>query len=100
MVRIEEELVSETPQKTRKRSRKRLEGEARQALDVVQQADTAPPSPEHPSAPVDKELERRGHRFVRYADDCNIYVRTERAGKRVMSGVKRFIEKTLKLKVI
>lgn len=48
---------------------------------------------------LDKELEHRGHRFVRYADDCNIYVRTERAGKRVMSGVKRFIEKTLKLKV-
>lgn len=48
---------------------------------------------------LDKELERRGHRFVRYADDCNIYVRTERAGKRVMSGVKQFIEKKLKLKV-
>lgn len=48
---------------------------------------------------LDKELERRGHRFVRYADDCNIYVRTERSGKRVMSGVKRFIETKLKLKV-
>jgi RNA-directed DNA polymerase len=48
---------------------------------------------------LDRELERRGHRFVRYADDCNIYVRTERAGKRVMSGVKQFIEKKLKLKV-
>lgn len=48
---------------------------------------------------LDQELERRGHRFVRYADDCNIYVRTERAGERVMSGVKQFIEKKLKLKV-
>jgi RNA-directed DNA polymerase len=48
---------------------------------------------------LDKELELRGHRFVRYADDCNIYVRTKRAGKRVMSGVSEFIEKKLKLKV-
>jgi RNA-directed DNA polymerase len=48
---------------------------------------------------LDKELERRGHRFVRYADDCNIYVRSVRAGERVMSGVRRFLEKKLKLKV-
>ena len=48
---------------------------------------------------LDKELERRGHRFVRYADDCNIYVKTERAGQRVMDGVKRFVEDELKLKV-
>jgi len=48
---------------------------------------------------LDKELERRGHKFVRYADDCNIFVRTERAGQRVMSGISRFIEKKLKLKV-
>lgn len=48
---------------------------------------------------LDKELERRGHRFVRYADDCNIYVRSARAGERVMTGVKQFIEKKLKLKV-
>src|ERR1035438_9224119 len=47
----------------------------------------------------DRELERRGHRFVRYADDCNIYVRSERAGQRVMESVKRFISKKLKLKV-
>ena len=40
---------------------------------------------------LDRELEARGHRFVRYADDCNIYVRSERAGKRVMESVKRFI---------
>ena len=38
---------------------------------------------------VDKELERRGHAFVRYADDCNVYVRSKRAGERVVSGVKR-----------
>jgi RNA-directed DNA polymerase len=44
-------------------------------------------------------LERRGHRFVRYADDCNIYVRSERAGQRVMEGITRFITIELKLKV-
>lgn len=48
---------------------------------------------------LDKELEKRGHRFVRYADDCNIYVRTQRAGERVMESVKEFLEKKLKLKV-
>jgi len=48
---------------------------------------------------LDKELERRGHSFVRYADDCNIYVKTERAGQRVMEGIKRFLTKKLKLKV-
>jgi RNA-directed DNA polymerase len=48
---------------------------------------------------LDKELERRGHRFVRYADDCNIYVRSARAGERVMNSVKQYIEKKLKLKV-
>jgi len=48
---------------------------------------------------LDRELERRGHRFVRYADDCNIYVRTERAGQRVMEGITDFIGKKLKLKV-
>jgi RNA-directed DNA polymerase len=48
---------------------------------------------------LDKELERRGHKFVRYADDCNIYVKTQRAGERVMESVKRFLEKKLKLKV-
>ena len=48
---------------------------------------------------LDRELERRGHRFVRYADDCNIYVRSARAGERVMNSVKQFIEKKLKLKV-
>jgi RNA-directed DNA polymerase len=48
---------------------------------------------------LDKELERRGHRFVRYADDCNIYVKTPKAGKRVMDSITCFIEKELKLKV-
>lgn len=48
---------------------------------------------------LDRELERRGHRFVRYADDCNIYVRSERAGQRVMESITRFITKKLKLKV-
>src|SRR5262245_45705904 len=48
---------------------------------------------------LDRELEHRGLRFVRYADDSNIYVRSERAGQRVMESVKRFITKKLKLKV-
>lgn len=48
---------------------------------------------------LDEELARRGHRFVRYADDCNIYVRSERAGHRVMKSVTRFIERRLRLKV-
>jgi len=48
---------------------------------------------------LDWELERRGHRFVRYADDSNIYVRSERAGHRVMQSVTRFIERRLRLKV-
>ena len=48
---------------------------------------------------LDRELERRGHRFVRYADDSNIYVRSERAGQRVMESVQRFITEKLKLKV-
>ena len=46
-----------------------------------------------------QQLERRGHRFVRYADDSNIYVRSERAGQRVMESVTRFITQKLKLKV-
>jgi RNA-directed DNA polymerase len=48
---------------------------------------------------LDRELERRGHRFVRYADDSNIYVRSRRAGERVMSSIKQFITRQLKLKV-
>ncbi len=47
----------------------------------------------------DRELARRGHRFVRYADDCNIYVRSRRAGHRVMESITGFITHTLKLKV-
>jgi RNA-directed DNA polymerase len=48
---------------------------------------------------LDKELEQRGHAFVRYADDCNIYVRSQRAGQRVMEAVTGFITRRLKLKV-
>lgn len=48
---------------------------------------------------LDRELERRGHRFVRYADDVNIYVRSRRAGERVLASVKGFLEKRLKLRV-
>lgn len=48
---------------------------------------------------LDEELERRGHKFVRYADDCNIYVRSQEAGERVMESVSNFIENKLKLLV-
>src|ERR1700761_792235 len=48
---------------------------------------------------LDKELARRGHRFCRYADDCNIYVRSRRAGERVMASVSRFLTSKLRLKV-
>jgi len=48
---------------------------------------------------LDKELERRGHRFVRYADDCNVYVKSERAGQRVLESIGAFIEKKLRLKL-
>lgn len=48
---------------------------------------------------LDRELDRRGLRFVRYADDCNVYVRSERAGQRVMEGLKAFLTGKLKLKV-
>jgi RNA-directed DNA polymerase len=48
---------------------------------------------------LDKELEKRGHHFVRYADDCNIYVRSQKAGERVMAGIEKFLEKRLKLKI-
>jgi len=48
---------------------------------------------------LDRELEKRGHRFVRYADDCNIYVKSQRAAERVMASVTRYIEKKLRLQV-
>lgn len=48
---------------------------------------------------LDKELEKRGHQFCRYADDCNIYVRTRKSGERVMESIGKFIEERLKLKI-
>jgi RNA-directed DNA polymerase len=48
---------------------------------------------------LDRELEKRGHKFCRYADDCNIYVRSERAGKGVMASIVKFIEQKLKLRI-
>lgn len=48
---------------------------------------------------LDKELEQRGHRFVRYADDCNIYVQSKAAGERVLASLERFLAKRLRLKV-
>ena len=48
---------------------------------------------------LDKELERRGHRFCRYADDCNVYVQSRRAGERVMESLEKFLWERLRLKV-
>lgn len=48
---------------------------------------------------LDKELERRGHSFCRYADDCNIYVKTKRSGERVLKSIASFLDKKLKLKI-
>ena len=48
---------------------------------------------------LDRELERRGHRFARYADDCNIYVRSKRAGERVMASLERFLRDRLRLRI-
>jgi len=48
---------------------------------------------------LDKELEKRGHPFCRYADDCNIYIKSRKAGERVMESITRYIEGVLKLKV-
>lgn len=48
---------------------------------------------------LDKELEKRGHKFCRYADDCNIYVRSQEAGERVMNSIRHFLEKKLRLKL-
>jgi RNA-directed DNA polymerase len=48
---------------------------------------------------LDRELEKRGHRFVRYADDCNIYVRSRRSAERVLASTQKYIEKRLRLKV-
>jgi len=48
---------------------------------------------------LDKELERRGHRFVRYADDCNVYVQSKAAGERVLASLARFLQQKLRLKV-
>jgi RNA-directed DNA polymerase len=48
---------------------------------------------------LDQELEKRGHKFARYADDCNVYVKSERAGQRVMESVRRFITTRLRLRI-
>jgi group II intron reverse transcriptase/maturase len=48
---------------------------------------------------LDWELDKRGHKFVRYADDCNIFVKSERSGKRVMASIVTFLEKRLRLKI-
>src|SRR5437660_9045572 len=48
---------------------------------------------------LDQELEKRGHKFARYADDCNIYVRSERAGHRVMRSMRRLITSKLRLRI-
>ena len=48
---------------------------------------------------LDRELERRGHKFVRYADDCNIYVRSRRSAERVLASTRRYVERKLRLEV-
>ena len=48
---------------------------------------------------LDRELERRGHKFCRYADDCNIYVRSQAAGERVLASVTKYLEEKLQLRV-
>jgi RNA-directed DNA polymerase len=48
---------------------------------------------------LDQELERRGHRFVRYADDCNVYVKSRAAGERVLVSLQRFLSKRLRLRI-
>jgi retron-type reverse transcriptase len=48
---------------------------------------------------LDRKLEERGHRFVRYADDCTIYVKSKRAGERVLENTQRYLEKRMRLKV-
>jgi RNA-directed DNA polymerase len=48
---------------------------------------------------LDQKLEERGHRFVRYADDCNIYVRSEGAARRVLASTKRYVEGRMRLRV-
>ena len=48
---------------------------------------------------LDKELERRGHKFCRHADDCNVYVRSRSAGERVKESITKFLERRLRLKV-
>ncbi|WP_227937705.1 reverse transcriptase domain-containing protein [Alkalihalobacillus deserti] len=48
---------------------------------------------------LDLELERRGHKFIRYADDCNIYVKSKRAGERVLKSITKFLEEELGLTV-
>ena len=48
---------------------------------------------------LDKELEKRGHHFCRYADDSNVYVRSQQAGERVMTSITEFLEQKLKLRV-
>ncbi|EAX47271.1 RNA-directed DNA polymerase (Reverse transcriptase) [Thermosinus carboxydivorans Nor1] len=48
---------------------------------------------------LDKELEKRGHKFMRYADDCNIYVKTRRAGERILTSVRNYLQERLKLKL-
>jgi group II intron reverse transcriptase/maturase len=48
---------------------------------------------------LDRELEKRGHKFCRYADDCNIYVKSERAGQRVIESIRKFIESRLRLRI-
>ena len=85
------------------------EGVVQEREEGTPQKDTRPPlSQGGPLSPLlanillddfDQELERRGHSFCRYADDCNIYVRSQRGGERVMASVTHYLERKLKVKV-
>ena len=69
----------------------------RQAEGTIQGAPLSPLLSNIMLDDLDKELERRGHKYCRYADDCNIYVKSKRAGNRVMQSIKQFLWKKLKL---
>jgi len=75
-----------------------VNGVAMDTEEGTPQGGPPPPSPANTMLDDwDKELEKRGHRFVRYADDRNIYVKSLRAGERVMESVRRFLEQKLKV---